>query len=113
MSTPRFQQHDIVYLSESAKVGFIESYEVSGIRQDASGRWMYLIMIPHRPSAGNATYGDRITLRQNVDFELSESELTTYCEAVDLALVAARSTLARIQALKNAQCADGSSGDSL
>ena len=106
MSAPVYQVNDVVYLIESAKVGFIESYQVSGVRQAASGAWLYKISVPSRPGR-NATFGDRITLRTEIDFELAEAELTTYCEAVDFAIVFVTNNLAYLQSLKTAHCTDG------
>ena len=109
MSTPKYQMHDIVYLAESAKVGFLESYEVAGIQFDGTSEWLYKIKVPLRPPIGNATYGDRITLHNTVDFQLKESELIEYCDAIDLALVAARINLNRLVQLKSLHCAESGS----
>jgi len=106
MSIPIYQVEDVIYLAESAKLGFIESYQVSGVRQSAAGAWFYRISIASRPPNSNATFGDRITLRKSIDFELAESELITYCEAVDFAVVYATNILAQLQALKLAHCTD-------
>jgi len=110
MSAPLFEIEDVVYLVESAKVGSIESYQISGVRQGPSGSWMYRISVAQRPPNGAPTYGDRNTLRRTLDFELSESELTTYCAALDLAEIAAMSNLAAIRSLKAAHCTDGTGG---
>ena len=110
MSAPIWNIDDIVYLVESAKVGAIESYQVAQLRQDATGVWYYTIAVPLRPPNSNMTYGDRIGLRQNLDFELAESELCTYCEAVDLALASARANLARLEQLKSIHCTDEVTG---
>ena len=110
MSMPLFGIDDVVYLIESAKVAAIESYQVSGVRQDHSGVWFYIIAVPQRPPNSNMTYGDRITLRRDLSFELAESALCTYCEAIDLALVAARANLVRIEQLKAIHCTDEVTG---
>jgi len=109
MSVPQYQVDDIVYLIESAKVGFIESYRISGVRQNEAGVWMYLVAVSPRSTAGS-TYGDRITLQQNLDFELVESELCAYCDAVNLALAAVQANVSRLQALKSAHCEESGSG---
>lgn len=106
MANPKFNVDEVVYLTESAKVGSIESYKVSGVRQDPSGAWLYRISIPRRPPNSNMTYGDRNALRRDLDFELSEDELTTFCNAVEIALVAAENNANRIRRLKDTYCAD-------
>lgn len=108
MAAPQFNIDDIVYLRDSAVIGYIESYRVSGIRQDASLMWVYSIAIPQRPPVNNATYGDRVTLKKSEDFELPESALVTYCEALTLAIATMRANLARLEALQSAQCGGGS-----
>ena len=110
MSNPVFAVNDIVYLVSSAKVGSIESYEVSGVRQDPTGAWYYQISVPQRPPNSNATFGDRINLRRSFDFELAESELCIYCEAIDFAVDVATETLANLTALQTAHCQDEVTG---
>jgi hypothetical protein len=105
MSLPIYQINDIVYLIESANLGFIESYRVSELRQDASGVWIYKIAVTARPGTLGQTYGDRITLQPfDADFELAESALCNYCDAISRALVAARANVARLEQLQAAQC---------
>ena len=110
MSTPLYQINDIVYLTESANVGSIESYQISEVRQDSTGVWFYKIAVPARPPTSTATVGDRITLHKSFDFELTESELTTYCDAIGLAVVAARTRLTQLLAWQSAQCEDTGTG---
>jgi len=105
MSLPIYQVDDIVYLIESANVGFIESYRITGVRQDSAG-WWYNISVEARAPVGGQTYGDRITLRRDLDFELQEASLCDYCTAVGRALAAARAQVARLEALYAAQCED-------
>ena len=110
MSIPTFQVGSTIYLRESANIGALESYQVVEVRQDGSGVWYYKIAVAQRPPTSNATYGDRITLRTKpYDIEFGESELCTYCEAINLALIAAQSQLTRLQALHAAYCS-GESG---
>lgn len=100
---------DVVYLTESARVGSLESYKVSGVRQDTSGLWYYKISIPSRIPGGGSTYGDRNTLRQDLDFELVESELTTYCNAINIAISVMEAGLARLVSLRDQQCSESNS----
>ena len=112
MSRNLFEVNDIVYLAESAKLGSLESYSVSEIRQNSSGIWYYKISIPQRPPASLATFGDRITLNRSFDFELAESELTTFCAALDLAISYLTNNLSRLNAIKASQCSSSSSSSS-
>lgn len=103
MSSPRFTVGDAIYLTESARLGCIEAYGVASVVQKQDGQWYYRVCIPSRPAMTNNTFGDRITLRRELNFELAETELCTYCEAVDLALAAAQLSVTRLQQLKQ-QC---------
>ena len=106
MAAPLYNVGDILYLRESARLGSLESYEITQVRQDASGSWWYKFGIPQRPGTNTTTVGDRNTLRgHNFDFELEESELIAYCDAIDLVEAYLIAALTRIQALKAAQCA--------
>jgi len=109
-TNPFFRVTDTIYLIESAKRGFIESYRIDEVRQDESGTWKYKFFVPSSPPNFNATYGDRITLKYNTEFELEESEVCSYCDAVDLAYAAAQQVVAKLAILKQ-QCEEtGGSG---
>ena len=110
MSAPQFAIQDVVYLTESAKVGSLESYKVSQVRQDLSGVWKYTISVPPKPPLNGPTFGDRLSLKSSLDFELEESALCTYCEAIDLALAAATARVASLTQLKLAHCTESESG---
>lgn len=109
MSNPKFDIGDIIYLEESAKLGFLESYSISTVRQDADGTWIYSISVPMRPPHNNMTYGDRITLRNDIVFEIAESDIIDFCDAVDLAISTKQSELSKLQSLKSIQCEDSGS----
>lgn len=110
MSLPQYQVDDIVYLRESALVGSIESYRISGVRQDPSGSWLYMISVEPRSPVSTTTVGDRNTLSRSYDFELAEVELTDYCSALALAITAATSNLSRLNALFAAHCEETGTG---
>ena len=103
MSIPKYVAGDIVYLIESAKVGFLESYQVAAVSMVVGNNWQYTIAVPARSPSG-ATYGDRNQLKRGFDFQLDESELITYCEALTYAESYLQSQLTKIQSLKAAQC---------
>lgn len=94
---------DIVYLSESSKLGFLESYKVDGVRQNASGIWFYKIVVPSRPG-DSFTFGDRNRLSRGYDFELCEDELTTLCDALDNAITKTQENLNLLIAKRDSQC---------
>ncbi len=106
-TTPKFCIGDEVYLVESAKLGFLESYQLTGVRRDPSdSTWMYSISVPGRPPLMNTTVGDRIRLTNPHDFELAEEELGTLCETLDLAIESKQRDLTALQSKKDALCPD-------
>jgi len=107
---PRFSVGDIVYLVESAKLGSLESYTIAEVRQDLRGQAIYRIGIPARPPTALQTVGDRITLKRSFDFELSESELTDLCSAIEFAKAALERQLARINDISDKFCSDETDG---
>jgi len=107
VASPQYSVGDIVYLRKSANVGFIEAYKVDGVRQDSSGIWFYKIEIPAQPGT-DRTFGDRISLRNGVVFELAEHELCTYCEALNIAIAAVRNNLNTLTALWEQHCSESS-----
>lgn len=103
MSNPEYNIGDVVYLIESAKVGSLESYTISSIRQDANGVWYYNIAMPSRPVRAT-TVGDQNNLQHDVAISLTGDQLTDYCTAVETIETYFQMQLVRIQALKAARC---------
>lgn len=110
MSNPLYQVGDEVYLLDSAKTGSVMSYMISGSRQMTDGSWVYKFCIPRRPPNNNATMGDRIKHGRDLDFELREAQLCSYCEAVEIALAYFRTQVSALEAQYNTYCTDTSSG---
>jgi hypothetical protein len=84
---PIYSITDIIYLRESAVLGFIESYRVDGIKYDnETGQWIYQIAIRSRgPSV--STVIDHNDLREHHEILMfREDELVTFCEALELAI---------------------------
>ena len=104
MSNPQYAVEDTVYLSESALGGHIESYVISEVRQGTDAIWYYRICVPARSPNAQATMGDRITHGKNFDFYLTEDQLCSYCEAIDLAITHTESKLTYLQGLKASHC---------
>jgi hypothetical protein len=72
-NAPRWSVNDIVYLRESALLGFIENYTIVDIKWDPQwSRWLYDITKDIQP---------------NKIITLSETELVDQVEALDLAII--------------------------
>jgi len=84
---PLWSVDDIVYLRESAVIGFIESYKVTGIRFDQQwNRWIYEIAIKHRGTEPSSVI-DMYNLRHKEVLSLGENDLIDLASALDLAIV--------------------------
>lgn len=109
-AAPLYQVGDVVYLTESSQIGFIESYEVSGVRMDTNQRWMYQFSIVGRPPLLNSTVGDRIRLNRSIDFEVGEEELVDFCTALDNCIAYHTSALASLNSKRASLCPDDTGG---
>ncbi len=107
MSTPKYNIGDIVYLAESAKLGFLESYQVASMRLPVIGQWLYTIQIPARQGVQGLTMGDQIRINKSVAFELIESSLIPFRGALDLALESAESRVAYLRSVKSSKFPQG------
>lgn len=100
MSTkaPRWSVNDMIYLRESAILGFIEGYKVTNIIFDPKyNRWMYEVAIKHKGTEPN-TVIDMYNLRKQEVLVLGENDLINQGEALDLAII---NTEQRLTYLKN------------
>ncbi len=108
MSTPLYDINDIVYLRESAALGFIEAVRISGVSKHHTG-WIYTLEARTAQPTAPSLYGDRISFTNRATLYFSENELLGLCDALDLAETHALSVLQKIQAQKQQYC-DNSTG---
>jgi hypothetical protein len=108
MAAPKYNVDDVVYLAESAKIGALESYQITAQYRDGSGVWVYRIGVPDR-LPNSPTVGDRNNLKRTFDFNMTEDEFCSFCEALALAESYLQRELARIQSLKTTYCNGGTS----
>lgn len=102
---PKYDPEEVVYLRESAAIGHLEAYKIVNAQFTASGSVAYVLDTPVR-SPTVATFGDMVGPPKYGPLILEESALVTYCDAVDLALVAAQRIVASLQAKKTSYCSD-------
>jgi len=94
---PLWSVGDMVYLRESAVLGFLEGYKVTNIIYDPGyNRWMYEIAIKHKGTEPSTTI-DMYNLRTQEVLRLGENDLISQGEAVDLAII---NTEQRLEYLK-------------
>jgi hypothetical protein len=75
--------NDIIYLRESAALGFMEAVRISGIYQRGS-EWLYTIYAGIAGAANANYYGDRRTLVNGSILHFTESELVSEYDALML-----------------------------
>lgn len=96
LSAPRFSPEDIIYIVASAKLGWLESYQVTQVRSVGS-TYRYTILIKPKTSSNLLqTVGDRNNLSKYRIIELKEEDICTQCEALILARTYLENRLAEI-----------------
>lgn len=99
---PSYSVGDVVYLRESAGLGFLEAVRISEVRSRSS-EWIYSIQA--RASQPNSvSYGDRISHVNGQVLYFSESELISQCEALTIMEAAVSANLIKIQQMKTNLC---------
>ena len=83
-TSPSYAIGDVVYLSSSAKIGFLESYKISAINQATVGKWVYQISLLPMPPTATMTVGDTVNHRNLKTLYFDESELLDYTTASQL-----------------------------
>lgn len=109
LTPPLYNIGDILYLRESAALGFLEVAKVSGVTLSPQG-WIYATEaragIPRSPSH----MGDRITAVQGMILYFSEDEFVVQCDAMALVEANLAAQLTRIQAQRASVCAEPTAG---
>lgn len=101
--TPLYDRGDIVYLRESAALGFLEAVQISGVMRGPNG-WLYAIVAKAGQPMAPSHFGDRITAVQGMILYFSEDEFVTVCDAQLLVEANLQTQLSRIQAQRAALC---------
>ncbi len=103
MADPTYAVNDVVYLRESAALGYIEAVRISGITFK-DGQWIYNISSRVMQPNHSTVYGDRISFVNNAMLYFTENEFVSLCEALDLAEACFTRALQAIQTQKANFC---------
>lgn len=96
---------DTVYLRESAALGFLEAYIIKSLRVIPDGNVLYKLIVSLKQPVSGQTMGDRVVGVQEIPLEMYESDLVSYCDALELCEINLASQLANIQSLRsNSDC---------
>lgn len=100
---PLFEVNNIVYVRESAALGFLEAYRISSVLRASGDEWVYSINIIRRPGTP-PLFGERISHQPEGVLYFNESELISKCEALELIEDHLTSRLSTIQQLRASEC---------
>ncbi len=104
MSNPKYEVGEVLYIKESAALGFLEAIRISGIHSGQNG-WMYTInagMSP--PSVGG--YQDRRSMISTQTLYFTEDEFLPICDAVVLVEANAKAAYERAKLQRQQFCPD-------
>lgn len=83
-SLPTYTVGSIVYLKESAALGFLEAVKIYNITYGRSGRWIYKTIFGPQPTSGAPYFGDRILPQKSVATYFNEDEFVTKAQALQI-----------------------------
>ena len=101
-SAPKFNPGQIIYLQESAALGFLEALIIQHVGMDQSGRWLYTLATYTKAPTAAQTIGDRIIAipKRRLPISFYEEDLLLYCDALALCIANLQAQLANLQALQ-------------
>ena len=110
-NAPTWNINDTVYLEASAKLGFLESYLIYSIHKTTYG-WVYQINVTQKLPA-DRTVGDSLDLKQSTSgstkyMYFKESELISFREALDIAILNLDSRSTKLKAIRDQHFPSGS-----
>ena len=103
VDSPKFSIGDLLYIRESAALGFLEPVKIRTILKNSSG-WLYTINAGMSGPNVPAIYGDRRLFVNGATLYLDETELISYCEALRLSIANAQANLNKLLALQTGIC---------
>ena len=96
MNAPAYEVGNILYLRESAALGFLEPVRISGVRSNHND-WIYTIQSRASEPIAPSTYGDRISQVTGQVLFFGEEEFVGRCAALRIMEAAAIANLNKIQ----------------
>ena len=102
-NSPKFNIGDLLYIRESAALGFLEPVKIRTILKNSSG-WLYTINAGMSGPNVPQIYGDRRLFVNGATLYLDETELISYCDALQLSIANAQANLNKLLALQTGIC---------
>ena len=100
-TAPLYDIGQIVYLRESAALGFLESYAIKEMKYEPTGKLVYTLVTSLKAPEANQTIGDRITGQQVLPIRFYEEDLVEYAEAIELCIANLQAQLTALQNLQS------------
>lgn len=105
INPPLYEPGDILYLRESAAIGFLEAVRIGGMIYGPNG-WLYTVAARAGQPSAPTHFGDRIAAVQGTIMYFSEDEFIPVCDAQALVEANLQAQLDRIKLQRAAQCPD-------
>lgn len=83
-AAPIYESGNVVYMRESAVVGFIEPHTISGVIRGQNG-WVYTVVARPNHPAHAPHFGERRSMVNGATLYFQECEFVDLCEALTLA----------------------------
>jgi hypothetical protein len=96
---PLYDINQIVYLQESAALGFLEAYTIKDISYQPNGKLIYTLTTSLKQPAAVQTVGDRITGQRTLPIRFYEEDLIEYKEALEVCITNLQRQLDDLQRL--------------
>lgn len=96
---PIFERGQVVYVKESAALGFLEPFKIQSISYPPCGGIKYTICTGQSGPTASTTMGDRITKHGVKAYSMNEEDLMLYSEAICLVEQSLARQLTAIQQL--------------
>lgn len=105
INAPTYSPGEVVYLKESAALGFLEAVRISGVMYTQNG-WLYTIQAKSGLPVSPSHFGDRRIAVHGATLYFSEDEFLTVCDAELLVEANLQAQLDRIKLQRSIQCPD-------
>jgi hypothetical protein len=96
---PLYDIGQIVYLKESAALGFLEAYAIKDMGYQPNGKLIYTLVTSLKSPAAVQTIGDRITGQRVLPIRFYEEDLIEYREALEMCILNLQTQLNALQRL--------------
>ncbi|MCK9558122.1 MAG: hypothetical protein M0R50_08805 [Candidatus Cloacimonetes bacterium] len=99
---PIYDIGQVVYLKESAALGFLEAYIIKDMAYQPTGKLVYTLITSLKQPDAVMTIGDRVTGRLVLPIKFFEEDLIDYKDALEICITSLTTQLANLTRSYNA-----------